>query len=305
MIETEGTSVWGYQTTNTVGIVGTSSASFVKGNLGRGMSNSAGATRIFYVGDDQGYRPVVIRSVTAQGATGAMLIVTSILGDANNSSTFVGGIDKVSEVRYFKVRYYKGASGAATLTLDSLAVSYGSGDGVLAGNINLRAAYSTNDRTTWTALQQTSPYVTETSDTSRVGGDILNPGITITDGQIIYLALARVAGTTENCLCGTTDIENEEGVPTSYSLAQNFPNPFNSSTRIKYNLAASSFVTLKVYDLLGKEVAELVNEFQQAGFYNVSFGLEQIDKSLLSSGVYFYRLKAGNFNSVIKMILIR
>lgn len=299
MIETEGTSVWGYLTTNTVGIVGASSSSFVKGNLGRGFSNSSGATRIFYVGDDQGFRPVTIRSATAQGSTGALIIVTSILGDANNSSTFAGGIDKVSEVRYFKVRYSKGA-GVTSLTLDSLVVSYGAGDGVSAGNINLRVAYSIDDRATWTAVQQTTPYVTETSDTSRVGGDMLNPGITIADGQIIYLALARVSGTTDNSLSGANAIEKEEGVPSLFILDQNYPNPFNPSTKINFSIPFSGMVRLSIYNALGQAVETLVNESLDAGNYNVNF-----DASRLTSGLYLYQIQTNGYSQTKKMMLVK
>ncbi|PIP76503.1 MAG: hypothetical protein COW85_13835 [Ignavibacteria bacterium CG22_combo_CG10-13_8_21_14_all_37_15] len=301
MIETEGTSVWGYMTTNTVGIVGTSSSSFVKGNLGRGMSNSAGATRIFYVGDDEGFRPITLRSSTPQGATGAMLIVTSVLGDANNSSTFVGGIDKVSEVRYFKVRYYKGASGAASLTLDSLAISYGLSDGVSPGNINLRAAYSTDERATWTAVQQTEPYVTETSDTSRVGGDMLSPGITLTDGQIIYLALARVSGTTENSLSGLVHaVEKENGIPSFFMLDQNYPNPFNPSTKINFSVPLSGIVRLSIYNALGQTIEILVDEFLDAGSYHVNF-----DAGKLTSGIYYYQIQANGYSQTKKMSLVK
>ena len=99
--------------------------------------------------------------------------------------------------------------------------------------------------------------------------------------------------------------EDHVNQPEGFYLEQNFPNPFNPLTVIKYNVAKNSFVTLKMYDLLGKEMARLVNEFQQAGMYSVNFSLEQLDKKSLSSGVYFYRLKAGDFSSTKKMILLR
>ena len=300
MIETEGENIWGYLTTNTVGIVGATSSSFVKGNLGRGMSNSSGATRIFYVGDSQAFRPITVRSSTAQGATGAMIVVNSILGDANKSSAFVGGIDKVSEVRYFQVKYYKGANGSTTLTLDSLAVSYGAGDGVAAGNINLRVAYSTDDRTTWTAVQQTEPYVTETSDTSRVGGDMLNPGITLSDGQIMYLALARVSGTTDNSLSGAVNVEKEEGIPTTFKLNQNYPNPFNPSTKINFSIPFSSNVRLEIFNALGQSVETMIDGFLDAGIYNVGF-----DARYLTSGIYYYKIQANGYSLTKKMLLVK
>jgi hypothetical protein len=87
-----------------------------------------------------------------------------------------------------------------------------------------------------------------------------------------------------------------------YSLSQNYPNPFNPSTSIKYSIPVSGFVTLKVYDILGNEVASLVNANQNAGQYSVDFNTSSLN---LSSGVYFYKLSTGNFTDVKKMSLIK
>ena len=90
-------------------------------------------------------------------------------------------------------------------------------------------------------------------------------------------------------------------VPQTAQLEQNYPNPFNPSTKIAYTIPNSYFVILKIYDMLGKEVQTLVNEFQNGGTYNYD-----LDASQLSSGIYFYRLQVGN-NSVEtkKMLLMR
>ena len=88
--------------------------------------------------------------------------------------------------------------------------------------------------------------------------------------------------------------------PYKFSLNQNFPNPFNPSTMIEYTIANAGFVKMKVYDVLGKEVATLVNQKQNPGSYNVLF-----DASKLSSGVYFYKIESGNFTQVRKMILVK
>ena len=90
------------------------------------------------------------------------------------------------------------------------------------------------------------------------------------------------------------------GVPKVFSLGQNYPNPFNPSTEITYQLAAAGKVALKVYNILGQEVATLVNGEKQAGRYKVEF-----NGNNLSSGIYLYKLSAGNFTSVRKMILIK
>ncbi|MFZ1081908.1 MAG: T9SS type A sorting domain-containing protein [Candidatus Kryptoniota bacterium] len=98
-----------------------------------------------------------------------------------------------------------------------------------------------------------------------------------------------------------TGVHNQQGnTPTIFDLNQNYPNPFNPSTTINYQLPATRFVTLKVYDVLGREVATLVNEKENAGSYAVKF-----DGSRLASGVYFYQLQAENFSQTKKLILLK
>lgn len=95
-------------------------------------------------------------------------------------------------------------------------------------------------------------------------------------------------------------IEVEIGTPKEFSLAQNYPNPFNPKTNIEFRISDFGFVTLKVYDILGNEIATLVNEEKPAGEYEVEF-----DATSLTSGIYYYRLTAGNHSSTKKMILMR
>jgi hypothetical protein len=99
----------------------------------------------------------------------------------------------------------------------------------------------------------------------------------------------------------TTGIASEGGnVPAAYSLSQNYPNPFNPGTTITYELPASSMVRLSAYDMLGREVSVLVNERRDAGVHEVRF-----DGSNLASGVYFYRLQAGDFVQSKSLILLK
>ena len=99
----------------------------------------------------------------------------------------------------------------------------------------------------------------------------------------------------------TVGVENSKNtIPQQYYLSQNYPNPFNPSTVINHEIPKSSLVTLKVYDALGREVATLVNEEKPVGRYNVTF-----DASKYSSGIYFYRITAGNFIQTKKMILLK
>ncbi|KAA0236676.1 MAG: T9SS C-terminal target domain-containing protein, partial [Chlorobiota bacterium] len=96
------------------------------------------------------------------------------------------------------------------------------------------------------------------------------------------------------------EVEIEISQPNVFYLGQNYPNPFNPSTNIKYSIPADGNVTLKIYDILGEEVSTLVNEFQQAGTFDVVF-----DGSNLSSGVYYYQLTSGELTSTKKMMLTK
>jgi hypothetical protein len=96
---------------------------------------------------------------------------------------------------------------------------------------------------------------------------------------------------------GVTDLSS---LPTVYTLEQNYPNPFNPTTIISYALPKQSHVTLKVYDVLGRDLQTLVEEKQDVGVYTLKF-----DASGLASGVYFYRLVAGSFISTKKLMLLR
>ena len=101
----------------------------------------------------------------------------------------------------------------------------------------------------------------------------------------------------------STDVntKNINEISLSYRIEQNYPNPFNPSTKIKFVIPKSSFVNLKVYDILGNEVATLINEEKPAGSYEVNF-----NASGFSSGIYFYRLRAGNNYSITqKMVLLK
>ncbi len=94
--------------------------------------------------------------------------------------------------------------------------------------------------------------------------------------------------------------DEKSPIPTSYGLAQNYPNPFNPATRIKFALPQAAYVELRVYDLLGREVATLVNEEKPAGTYEVTF-----HASGLSSGVYYYKITAGDYSETKKMVLLQ
>ena len=115
-----------------------------------------------------------------------------------------------------------------------------------------------------------------------------------------YGVVANVFGTMGDhpVITGVTD--QLPGIPTVYDLVQNFPNPFNPSTSIRFSIPEAGLVTLKVYSLLGEEVATIVNEFKNAGNYSAQF-----DASSLTSGVYVYRISTGNYTASKKMMLMK
>jgi hypothetical protein len=178
-------------------------------------------------------------------------------------------------------------------------------DGILVGQGGL-VNYTTNGGTTW--LQD--PYFNGfTND------DIIS--LAVRDENT---ASVLVRGTTSDGTATTTMItvsseplavdDNNNIIPSEYSLEQNFPNPFNPSTVIRYQLPYARYVTLKVYDVLGNEVTTLVNENKPAGTYSEEF---TINNAKLSSGVYYYQLRAGDpstgsgqsFVESKKMILLK
>lgn len=111
---------------------------------------------------------------------------------------------------------------------------------------------------------------------------------------VIYTEWIEAGGSTTNIY------EDKNDLPSGFSLAQNYPNPFNPVTNIQYVVGSRQSITLKVYGLLGNEVAVLVNEVKPAGEYEVEFSAIS-----LPSGIYFYRLQAGNFIETKKMILLK
>ena len=101
---------------------------------------------------------------------------------------------------------------------------------------------------------------------------------------------------------GTVNVENEVNLelPKEFSLSQNFPNPFNPSTKISFAIPTQEFVTIKIFDVLGRQVAVLVNDVKEPGYYEVNFNANS-----LPSGTYIYEIRAGNFIETKKMILLK
>jgi len=100
-------------------------------------------------------------------------------------------------------------------------------------------------------------------------------------------------------LSDVEDDSKDENSPKSYSLNQNYPNPFNPNTTISYSIANPGLVTVRIFNILGEEILQLVNEYKNSGSYSVNF-----DASRLSSGIY-YSLNSGNFISTKKMVVLK
>jgi len=126
---------------------------------------------------------------------------------------------------------------------------------------------------------------------------LINIGIYDSTGQPTTNSFALID---DLSFTGPSAVEQISGLPQDFSLRQNYPNPFNPSTNIEYTLPEASFVQIKVYDILGNEVATLVNEEQSAGTYRADFS-----GSDLASGLYIAKLQAGNYSKTIKMSLLK
>jgi hypothetical protein len=109
----------------------------------------------------------------------------------------------------------------------------------------------------------------------------------------------------ENGVENLAETSGAEGVPETYDLGQNYPNPFNPSTTISYALPEQGHVSLIVYDALGREVTRLVDNVESEGYHSIQWSGVNSAGSQVSTGVYFYRLQAGDFNQIRKMVLVK
>ncbi len=256
-------------------------------------------------------------------------IVRSIAVYGNNvyagSGTFPGG-DGV-----FLSTNYGDVWNQTSLNNDFIGSIAVDGNFIVAGSGSSRGLYtSTNNGVNWTQnlLNNTNVYALEISGNNIYAGTY-NFGVYVSNdsginwtqrndgllfsGALVYdlcqlnnklfagLGFAGNVGVYGRLLSQLTEvnpISNE--VPNKFSLLQNYPNPFNPETQIGFRISETGFVSLKVYSELGKEVQTLVNEKLSPGIYDVNF-----DGSNLSSGIYFYKIQAGNYSEVKKMTLLK
>ncbi|HVO73802.1 MAG TPA: T9SS type A sorting domain-containing protein [Ignavibacteriaceae bacterium] len=159
------------------------------------------------------------------------------------------------------------------------------GRNLFAGTYNGGIFNSTNNGMSWIPIN-------EGLSTKRINPLAIN-------NEYLF-ASVELNGVYKRYLSEITDIDEENIIPSKFLLEQNYLNPFNPSTIITFSLPSKSFVTLKVFDFLGKEVATIVSEELSAGSHN-----REWNAGNLSSGVYFYRIQAGSFIETKKLILMK
>jgi len=233
--------------------------------------------------------------------------ITSV---SQNITTFVNNNLAEGARYYYRVRAYNSIgnsdySNEANATTTLAAPSNLTGTEGETGILNL----------TWTDNSSTETgFYLERKDgdgSSFIIHKILGPNLisfsdsNLTPGQYYAYRLKAFTGIVESNYSNEFEIvivsiNSEIGIPNKFELFQNYPNPFNPSTQISYQLPENSFVNLVVYNSLGQKVEELVNQEQTSGKYSVKF-----DASNLPSGVYIYKLQAGEFSSVKKMLLTK
>lgn len=293
------------------------------------------ATDAYYIGDPIGGNWHLLKSTNGgdNWSTWSTLATTNTSGTYNNAACYLGqqvwfeSVDQ-STILYSSnmgVNWVTQSIPLASIT----AICFTSSTRGLAGGASASAGLlsTTNSGTNWTAI--TSPYATSSiagivgvSTTWWVAQQGTGISISTNDGANWTTAYTAPAGSFYHMsksrsgatiwavrsnggisrfgqpILGVNNISNE--IPSSFSLSQNYPNPFNPVTKINFALPKSGMVTLKVYDILGKEVASLINEVKAAGTYSFDF-----DASSFTSGVYFYKLESNGFTDIKKMMLVK
>ena len=124
-------------------------------------------------------------------------------------------------------------------------------------------------------------------------------------GNYDSTAYALILGICEYLVLDLSKIQNEETLPSSYSLHQNYPNPFNPVTLLRYNLPVNSHVNITIFDILGREVKTMVNQYQNAGHRSITWNATNDYGNPVSAGVYLCRIQAGLYIQTKKMVLLK
>jgi hypothetical protein len=232
----------------------------------------------------------------APGSRDIMCIVSTNDGVSYGSAIPVANSSSVDEY-YFDITHYTLGTGGADIIYyyDSTGGPSNSTDKMMYTFSNVTAPSTFNPAEQFSehypqpSTRRYIPFLTEYYDG---GGDVgaFWVGVDGSNRKVYFDRLLAITG-----------IKKEPvSLPVKYSLRQNYPNPFNPVTKINFSIPKNEYVTLKVYDILGREVATIVDKEMTAGVYTV-----EIDGTRLSSGVYFYRLTSGNFIDTKKMVLLK
>ena len=227
-------------------------------------------------GPPGGYVAANDHSVTMRNNIDNWLVFPRVQGGINNGDSL-----------YF---YERSPSNAGYP--DSMRVMYSANDSLPEGNWVELGRFKTT-LTGWNLRKYAAP-VTSVNGRFAIRYCIVNGGPTGENSIYVGIDAARIVRN----MTATGKIKN--GIPSSYSLGQNYPNPFNPVTKINYSVPAAGFVTIKVYDVLGREICVLANGYVKPGNYEILF-----DGTLYSSGAYFINMTAGDFISIRKIILIK
>ena len=189
--------------------------------------------------------------------------------------------------------YYFSRSATGSIYPDSIRVMYSVSDSVPEGTWTELGRYKTNTTTGWELRGFRAP-TTSINGRFAIRYCVVGGGPGGSNSDYIGIDAMSIVSSPSGI------VKNSNQVPNSYKLDQNYPNPFNPTTKISFALPKSGNVELKVYNILGKEVAVLVNEYQTAGSYTLDF-----NASSIASGVYFYTLKSGSFVDSKKMVVLK
>lgn len=237
------------------------------------------------------------------GTTGSIDLLCRVSSD--NGATFgspftiAGGVNNVDEYWIdaklhmpttapgVDIIYYRDSLQSGNPNLNSDKLMYRWAAATLPGTFNSPAQIDNANFPGWSSRLYI-PTVIELYSTTDLGA--IWVGSNGTNKRLFYNRMNSVSGLSNN----------NNIVPDKYSLSQNYPNPFNPVTKIDFAISKNEFVTIKIYDLLGKEIMTLVSENLKSGNYSYSF-----NASNLTSGVYFYKINAGNFSDTKKMVLLK
>ena len=280
-------------TSTEANVTGYSSSSYVNGAMGRGMSNSVGSSKNFPVGDANSYRLLNLRSTTSGASTGHYAIVRCASGNANNgSSSLLGGIDKVSSVRYFQIGYNNTGAGATNMSFDRFEVSYGSDDGITTGNTNLKVAYSVDNRATWNGIMQSTPHTTVIASTDPqtiiIPDALASPLNVLAGSSSIFVTLSDTLGGANSLpveLTSFTALKSSNGINLNWSTATELN---NNGYDIEKRISGKS------------STWETIGFVKGAGNSNSVKNYSFTDKESFVFGNYEYRLKQNDVNGTYK-----